>query len=144
MKRIIFLALLIITSTAVMSQGIRKLDGIQRAVLPAYDIASGSTEWIIGLEYGDDCLHTWDMEFVFSGLTGTLNGALKMYKSSNGGVTWIPYPNMDTIAVSGSVGYGFDDPAGVAYDQIKATLTVYGLTGGSVSVNERIATIPNK
>jgi hypothetical protein len=145
MKKLALLIICIILSVTVMiGQGIRKKDGIKTVDIPVYSLASGSTEWVVGLEYGEDCSYRWDIQLDISGLTGVLDGTLAIFKSSNAGKTWIPYPNMETQTITADDAYGFDDPAGTSYDQIKVVLTVVGITGGSVSVNERLVTIPNK
>lgn len=143
-KTILLIILIVFTSTIIFGQGIRKKDGIKIANIATYDLSNGDTEWVVGLEYGEDCSFRWDFQIDITGLAGGVDGTLAIFKSSSGGRTWIAYPDMATKTITANGNYGFDDPAGTTYDAIKMVLTVNSITGGSGSVNERIVTIPNK
>lgn len=145
MKKFILIVLIFFTITTIFSQGIRKKDGIKiGSDIPSYNLASGDTEWVIGLEYGEDCSFRWDIQIDITGLTGVFDGTLAIYKSSNSAISWLPYPNLTTKTITSNGSYGWDDPDGTTYDAIKAVLTVNGITGGNLNMNQRIVTIPNK
>lgn len=85
----------------------------------------------------------WNVVFNFKSITGTKDGTLAVYYSSDEGTSWIAYPNMATITVSANGAYGFDDIYTV-YDQLKIVLTVNSISGGTVDVNERLMTTPKR
>lgn len=134
--------LAIIASIGLAAQGTLKVDGNVLKTIPQYDAANGSTEWIMTLSEPENSFK-WNMFFVAENLTGTIDGTLTVYYSSDEGENWLLYPNMEAATITANGVYGFDDIYTV-YDKIKVTFTVNNITGGTVNVNQRLITNPKR
>jgi len=140
MKKLI-LTLALFASIGLAAQGTLKIDyRIVGSPIPQYDLSHGDTSWIIPPTRRYEAL-AWNIVFNFKSITGTKDGVLVVYYSSDEGTSWIAYPNMATITVSSDGAYGFDDISTV-YDKIKVVLTVNSITGGTVDVNKRLVKTP--
>jgi hypothetical protein len=142
MKKLI-LALALFASIGLAAQGTLKIDyKVVGDSIAQYDLSDGDTSWTIktaGYHYS----LRWNTVFNFKSITGTKDGVLAVYYSSDEGTSWIAYPDMATITVSANGAYGFDDIYTV-YDKLKIVLTVNSITGGTVDVNERLVTNPKR
>jgi hypothetical protein len=142
MKKLI-LALALFASIGLAAQGTLKIDSkIYGDSIAQYDLSDGDTQWVIDISSPKYSLR-WNTVFNFKSITGTKDGVLAVYYSSDEGISWIAYPDMATITVSANGAYGFDDIYTV-YDKLKIVLTVNSITGGTVDVNERLITNPKR
>lgn len=141
MKKLITV-LAIIASLGLAAQGTLKVDGNILKTIPQYDVSNGSTEWIMTLSEPENSFK-WNMFFVTENLTGTLDGTLTVFYSSDEGENWLAYPNMNAATISNDGIYGFDDIYTI-YDKIKVIFTVNNITGGTVNINQRLITNPKR
>ena len=140
MKKLILVILVAFTLTGI-GQTL-EMDGKHIRDLPVYDVSGGDTEFVIDMTSPTHSFK-WNFFLVASSLTGTLDGTLAVYYSSDNGSNWLAYPDMASKTLSANGAYGFDDYYSV-YDKIKIIFTANSITGGTFTINERLITNPNK
>ena len=121
-----------------MAQGSRKVNGDFQCALPEYDMSNGNTEWIIPLTN----THKWMYYFQIEDIAGS-GGTLAVKCSGDEGSTWVDYPGMIVEDVDSNKSISFDDSYTV-YDKVKVVFTAGSVTGGTITVNQRLFTNPIK
>lgn len=119
-----------------MAEGKRLRNGKDKVVIPEYDMASGSTEWIIPMTN----TYKWLFFFQIENIVGT-GGTLAVSASGDEGNSWTAYPNMVIEDVDSNKSISFDDSYTV-YDQIKVAFTAGSITAGSITPNQRLYSNP--
>jgi len=140
MKLLLLLTLLLL-ATLTFPQGTLTENGVQAATIPQYDLSNGNTSW--SLNINQLYSYKWLMYFEFQNLTGSLDGTLAVYASGDNGQSWVEYPGFLTQTINANKTISFDD-AYTIYDQIKISLTVNNITGGTVNLNQRLISNPKK
>jgi len=107
--------------------------------IPEYDMSNGDTEWVLPMTN----TYKWMYYFQIENLAGTGDGTLAVKCSGDGGTTWVDYPNMSTETVDSDKSISFDDSYTV-YDKIKVVFTANSITGGTITLNQRLYTNPIK
>lgn len=123
-------------SLSVMAQGTIKVNNDIRATLATYDASGGDTSWVIPLSNG----YKWGVQLDFASMTGTQDATVQIYVSMNEGVSYVEYPNFEAKVINKPT-ITYDDEYTV-YDAIKVVFTANSVTGGTITINERLISNP--
>ena len=141
MKKII-LILAIFASIGLAAQGTLVQDNMVLTTIPQYNLTSGTGSWVIDLRNPQNSAK-WGVQFVFSASADTVDGVLAVWQSMDLGSNYAPYPNMASAVITSDTTITFDDKYTV-YDNIKIIYTETTASGGTIDINERLITNPNK
>jgi len=114
-------------------QGSFKIDGRNISSLDTFSITTIDTAWVFYISDN----YAGSVQVDYSGLTGTLDGTLKMQQSSNGGVSFANM-NISTHTMSSASGTIIFEFEWVASDALKLVFTRNSLTAGDVVPNVRL------
>lgn len=121
-----------------MAQGKYKINGDFKHYIPEYDMSGGSTEWILPMT----ATYKWMFFFQIESIAGS-GGTLQVMCSGDEGNSWVDYPGLTSKAVSSNTSISFDDSYTV-YDYIKVVFTAGSITGGTMTINQRLYSNPIK
>ena len=140
-SRGVMVALFTLLTLISFSQGTLKENGRTISSIPVYDLSGGDTEWVLNIN--NLYSYKWSVFFNFSSIAGTKDGTIAVYVSCDDGTSWVAYPDMTTATISANGSYSFDDSYTV-YDKLKFAFTANSISGGSVTINQRLFSNPKK
>ena len=140
MKKIILIFLILI-NTVLFAQGTLTENGKLIATIPQYDLSHGDTSYILNINklYS----YKWLVYFQFTSLTGTKDATITVYCSGDNGTSWVAYPGFSSQLINSNGSYSFDDAYSI-YDKLKFVIAVNNVSGGTLYINQRLISNPNK
>ena len=140
MKKLILIFFILI-NTVLYAQGTLTENGKLVATIPQYNLSHGDTSYVLNINrlYS----YKWLVYFQFANITGVKDATISVFCSGDNGTSWVAYPGFSPQLINSNGSFSFDD-AYTIYDKLKFVLTVNSITGGSLNINQRLISNPNK